>query len=182
MRIHFHRLLRYYGGMKENLKQHFLKIGPRRFVVATVFLLITLDILNSIYLKLAFAKNDLSGKMVHMMIERMKLSTTDLDQNTLREIGGLVDKSLDFFLFVVFINNLFFYLFYLRKKLWAQGYVLAYALTAGIFSMAMIFDGYGMGAGWLIYNLITIPLYFYLYTGIKLLRDETTLVPEKKAL
>lgn len=167
--------------MKEKLYPHFMKIGPRRFVVGTVIILIILDILNGYYLKLSMAKNDLSHKMVLLIIERMQLNPSDFDRATMAEIGGLVDKSFDFFLFLVLFNNLFFYLFYLRKKLWAQAYVLFYTLTAGIFSLLMIFDGYGMGMGWMIFNILTIPLYLYLYMGVKLLKNETTLVPEKKA-
>lgn len=165
--------------MKEKLYSHFMKIGPRRFVVGTVIILIILDILNGVYLKMAMAKNQLSEKMVLLIIDGMKLEPVDFDRATMAEISGLVDKSFDFFLFLVLFNNLFFYLFYLRKKLWAQGYVLFYTLTAGIFSMMMIFDGYGMGAGWMIFNLLTIPLYFYLYFGVKLLKNETTLAPKK---
>jgi hypothetical protein len=44
----------------------------------------------------------------------------------------------------------------------------------------MIFDGLGMGLGWMAFNLLTIPLYFYLYMAVKLLKKETTLEPKKK--
>jgi len=166
--------------MKEKLLSHYLKIGPRRFVVGTVILLVLLDVLNGVYLKLAWVKNDLSQKMVLTIIDRMKLQPGDFDHATMVEIGGLVDKSFDFFLFLILVNNLFFYFFYLRKKLWAQGYVLFYTLTAAVFSCMMIFDGYGMGAGWMILNLLTIPLYLYLYFGFKLLKSQTTLVPKNQ--
>lgn len=166
--------------MKEKLRNHYMKIGPRRFVVGTVIMLVILDLLNGLYLKLSWVQKGLSEKMLLMVIDRMKFQPHDFDQATMAEISGLVEKSFDFFLFVILVNNLFFYFFYLRKKLWAQGYVLFYTLTAGMFSGLMIFDGYGMGAGWMIFNLLTIPLYFYLYMGVKMLKNETTLVPEKK--
>jgi hypothetical protein len=166
--------------MKEKLLNHFMRIGPRRFVVGTVILLVILDVLNSIYLKLSWVKNDLSHKIVLLIIERMKLQIGDFDQATIMEISGLTNKSFDFFLLLILVNNLFFYFFYLRKKLWAQAYVLFYALTACIFSATMIFDGYGMGLGWMIFNILTVPLYLYIYWGVKLLKNETTLVPEKK--
>ncbi len=112
----------------------------------------------------------------------MKLHASVFDQATMTEIGGLVDKSFDFFLFLILMNNLFFYLFYLRQKIWAQGYVLFYTLTGAIFSGFMIFDGYGMGAGWMMFNLLAVPLYMYLYMGVKVHKFETNLVPEKKGL
>ena len=118
--------------------------------------------------------------MVILVIERMKLQATDFDHATMSEIGSLVDMSFDFFLFLILMNNLFFYLFYLRKKIWAQGYVLFYTFTGMIFSAFMIFDGYGMGPAWMIFNLLAVPLYAYLYFGVKFLKNETTLVPEKK--
>lgn len=166
--------------MREKLYNHFLKIGPRRCVVGVVILLIILDILNGIYLKASWELREASHQMVILMIKLMKASPTDFDVDTMREMAGLVDKAFDFMLFLVLMNNLFFYLFYLRKKLWAQGYVLFYTLTAGIFSLTMLFDGMTMGAGWMIFNLLTIPLYFYLYMAVKLLRKETTLEPKKK--
>lgn len=166
--------------MREKLYNHFLKIGPRRCVVGIVILLIILDILNGIYLKASWELRDASHQMVVVMIKLMKASPTDFDNDTMREMTGLVDKAFDFMLFLVMMNNLFFYLFYLRKKLWAQGYVLFYTLTAGFFSLTMLFDGLSMGWGWMIFNLLTIPLYFYLYMAVKLLRKETTLEPKKK--
>jgi hypothetical protein len=166
--------------MKEKLYNHYLKIGPRRCVVGIVILLIILDVLNGIYLKSSWALKDTSQQMVLLMIKLMKASPADFDLDTMREMGGLVDKAFDFMLFLLLMNNLFFYLFYLRKKLWAQAYVLVYTLTAGIFSILMIFDGLGMGLGWMAFNLLTIPLYFYLYMAVKLLKKETTLEPKKK--
>lgn len=167
--------------MKERLRNHYRKIAPRQFVVATVITLIILDILNGIYLKLIWAKNDLSKNIVLISINRMKLSVADFDQATMMQVGGLLDKSVDFFLFIFLMNNLFFYFFYLRKKLWAQGFVLFYTLTGAIFSGCVIFDGFSLGAGWIIFNLLAIPLYLYLYFGVKILKPETTLVPKKKA-
>ena len=167
--------------MKEKLLNHYMKIGPRRFVAGTVILLIILDILNGIYFKLYWVKNSISEANVMMILDRMQTHPEELTQATLAEMGGLVDQSFNFFLFVILINNLFFYLFYLRKKLWAQGYVLFYTLTAVFFSFATLFMGGGMGVGWFIFTLINIPLYLYLYLGVKLLKNETTLVPQKKA-
>jgi len=168
--------------MKEKLLNHYKKLAPRQFVAGVVIVLVILDILNGLYLKLSWAKNSLSKNLVILIIERMKLQATDFDHGTMSQIGGLVDKSFDFFLFLILMNNLFFYLFYLRKKIWAQGYVLFYTFTGMIFSGFMIFDGYGMGLGWMMFNLLAVPLYAYLYFGVKCLKNETTLVPEKKGL
>ena len=180
MRIHFHTHLGYYELMNEKLKNHFLKIGPRTFVIATVILLLVLDILNGIYLKLALSKRNLSEMMIVSAYQRMDLSTAELDAESIAQMTWILEKSVDFFLFLILINNLFFYFFYLRKKLWAQGYVLFYTLSAAILSVAMLFDVYGMGTSWMIFNIATIPIYLYLYMGIKLLKNETTLVPKKK--
>lgn len=166
--------------MKEKLLNHFQKLGPRRFVVGTVILLIILDVLNGYYFKLFWQSRNMSHKMALMAFERMKVQH-DLDEGTILEVAGLVEKSFDFFLLVILINNLFFYGFYLRKKLWAQGYVLVYTFSAAIMTSSMLFDGLRLGWGWFMFNVITIPLYLYLFAGVKLLKDQTTLVPEKKA-
>jgi hypothetical protein len=166
--------------MKEKLRNHYLKLGPRRFVILTVILLIILDFLSGYYLKMTWANNALSQKMLALSVDNMKLQLADFSQETINEIMGLVNMTVDFMLVLFFINNLFFYFFYLRKKLWAQSYVLFYTLAAAFLSLAMIFDNHA-GMGWMIFNILTIPTYIYLYFGVKLLKPETTLVPEKKA-
>jgi hypothetical protein len=166
--------------MKEKMKAHFLKFGPRRFVVATVLILLITDIINSYYLKLYWLKKDLSHFMVLQNIQRSDLQIQDFSQTTIDELAGFVNNAFYFFLLLIFANNLFFYLFYLRKKLWAQGYVLFYTLTAALFSLTFIFDNAGLGLGWMSYNILVIPVYIYLYFGVKLLKLETTHLHEKK--
>ena len=158
--------------------KHYLGLGPRRFVIGTVILLIILDIVSGYYLKLSWESKNVYEQMVHFWITSLKFQTGDLSADTLVEVSGLMQKTLDFFLFLLFLNNLFFYFFYLRKKLWAQGYILFYTLTGALFSLAMIFDG--MGAEGIATNIICTIIYTYLFFGVKFLKSETTLVPEKK--
>jgi hypothetical protein len=163
--------------MKEKLLNHFMKIGPRRFVVSAVIMLLILDILNGIYFKIFWVQTNMSQKILLKSME----GKGELAPETIVEVIELINASFAFFLFVIFVNNLFFYLFYLRKKLWAQGYVLFYAFSAAMFSVATLFMGAVLGPAWFIFTLINIPLYLYLYFGVKLLKNETTLVPQKKA-
>ncbi len=179
MRIPFHSELRYHQGMKEKLRQHFLKIGPRRFVLMTVFSLLILDLLTGYSFRMSLTQNGFSEKLVQISIEQAKLQASDLSAETLAEVHGLMNKSIDFMLGLILVNNLFFYFFYLRKKLWAYSYVSFYSLTAGLLSVSLVLDKH-ISTGWLIFNLATIPMYIYLFLGIKLLKEETTLVPKKK--
>ncbi len=166
--------------MNEKLKNHFLKIGPRTFVIATVILLLILDILNGIYLKLALSNKNVTEKMIVLAYSRLGVPASEITPESFTEMTWVLERSVDFFLFLILINNLFFYFFYLRKKLWAQGYVLFYTLSAALLSLVLLFDVYDMGVGWLVFNVVTIPVYVYLYFGVKLLKNETTLVPKKK--
>jgi hypothetical protein len=166
--------------MKQKLKAHFMNLGPRRFVGGTVLLLFILDIINSYYLKLWWLKKDISRGLMTQSIQRGQLVLSDFSQETLVEMTKFIDNCFYFFLIVILANNLFFYFFYLRKKLWAQGYVLFYTLTAALFSLTFIFDHAGLGWGWILYNCSTIFVYVYLYLGVKLLKNETTLLPQKK--
>ena len=165
----------------KKLKTHYLKLGPKTFVIMCVILLIVTDLLNSYYLKLWWKTKNLSANFVHFMAQRSGMSIQDFDQTTVQDWMQLIDNAVYFLILVVIINNLFFYLFYLRKKLWAQGFVLFYTFTAALFAGTFIFDNAGLGAGWMIYNTLTVFMYLYLYLGVKLLREETTLVREKKA-
>lgn len=166
--------------MLDKFRPHFQKFGPRRFVNSTVLTLFVLDVINSYYLKLYWIKKNYSTFIVHQSIGQSQLAVNDFSRDTVTEMASFIDKSFDFMLVLIVANNLFFYLFYMRKKLWAHGYVLFYTLTAVLFSVMFVFDQAGMGTGWLIFNIATVFIYSYLYLGVKVLKDETTLAGETK--
>lgn len=162
--------------MKQKLHAHFVALGPRRFTIVAVILLIITDFLNGYYLKLYWAAKDIS----RVMVERSLRTGNVLDEispATMNEMISFLNNSFYFILLVILLNNLFFYLFYLRRKLWAQGFVLFYTLSLAIFSTTLIFDNADLGIGWFIYNALTIPFYLYLFLGVKLLKYETTDLP-----
>ncbi len=165
--------------MKEKLRQHFLKIGPRRFVLMTVFSLLILDLLTGHSFRMSLIQNGFSEKLVQLSIKQANLQASDLSNETLTEVHNLMNMSIDFMLGLILVNNIFFYFFYFKKKLWAYSYVAFYTLTAGFLSLSMIFDKH-VSTGWLIFNIATIPMYLYLFLGVKLLKAETTLAPKKK--
>lgn len=160
--------------MYEKLRPHFLKIGARQFVVGTVVLLIVLDILNSIYLREYWQMKNITFNMIGKIIEGQGMNLKQLGPGTLQEIQGMVTNAFNFFLLVVLINNLFFYFFYLRKKLWAQGYVLFYTITNALFAITFLIEGPILGWPWYLFNIGAMFLYFYLYLGVKVLKNETT--------
>lgn len=165
--------------MKEKLRQHFLKIGAPRFVLITVFSLLILDLLTGHSFRMSLIQNGFSEKLVQLSIKQANLQASDLSNETLSEVHNLMNLSLDFMLGLILVNNIFFYFFYFKKKLWAYSYVAFYTLTAGFLSLSMIFDKH-ISTGWLIFNIATIPMYLYLFLGIKLLKAETTLAQGKK--
>ena len=116
MRIPFHSELRYHQGMKEKLRQHFLKIGPRRFVLMTVFSLIILDLLTGYSFRMSLTQNGFSEKLVQISIEQAKLQASDLSADTLAEVHGLMNKSIDFMLGLILVNNLFFYFSLIERR------------------------------------------------------------------
>ncbi len=166
--------------MLERFRPHYLKLGPRRFVVGTVITLLVLDVLNCYYLKLYFMAKRLGSQIVHSSISLSELQVHDFSRDTVTEMSSFINNSFDFLLVLVVANNLFFYLFYLKQRLWAQGYVLFYTLTAALFSLTFVVDPAGLGAGWLVFNVLTIFVYAYLYVGVKVLRPETTLEGGRK--
>ncbi len=164
--------------MKEKMKAHFLKIGPRRFVIGTVILLTILDLINSLYLRLYWVHKDLSIQIMKAVALGQKLNFSELSLDSIQEIEGVIDNAFFFFLFIILINNLFFYVFYLRRKLWAQGYVLFYTLTTGVLAITFLIEGTVLGWSWFLYNFATLFIYLYLYFGVKLLKNETTDTPK----
>lgn len=173
--------------MFQRFKPHFLKLGPRRFVIGTVLLLIILDIVNSYYLRIWWQHRDISILMTKTLATKQGLDWSELSTESISEVKGVVDQAFYFFLFIVLINNFFFYVFYLRKKLWAQGYVLFYCLTTSLFAVTFIYEGPILGLPWYAYNIATLFIYAYLYVGAKLLKYETTdiaqpepIIPERE--
>lgn len=164
--------------MLEKLKTHYLNLGPRRFVIGAVILQCILDVINTYFLKIYWLKKDLSTVMVQQAIIRNGETLESFSPDTIFEMKSFIDNTFYFFLFLIFINNIFFYFFYLRKKLWAQSYVLFYTLTAAIFAVSFILDPDDFGWAWAIYNFSTIFIYLYLFFGAKLLKNETTIIPE----
>jgi hypothetical protein len=160
--------------MMEKMKYHFIKLGPRRFVIGAVLLLLILDLLNSWYLKIYWVQKNLSLLYVERLAKTQGLDFTQLSQNSILEVKQVVDNGFFFFLFIVLLNNIFFYVFYLKKKLWAQGYVLFYTVTNAILAVLFLVEGPVLGLSWFFYNIITILLYIYLYFGVKVLKFETT--------
>jgi hypothetical protein len=157
------------------LKTHFKKFEPRRFVVFTVLSLIATDLINGYYLVLYWAKKDYGSILMQESMRRGGMQVSDFNSATLNEMHAFMDNLFHFFLFIILANNLFFYFFYLRKRQWAQGFVVFYTLTAALFSLTLLFDNAGLGTEWFMYNLATIPFYIYLYLGVRFLKSETTL-------
>lgn len=151
-----------------------MKFGPRRFVYMAVGVLLILDIINSYFLRVYWLNKDLSTTLVHQMVQKNGYVLENFSSDTINEMKSFLDNTFYFFLFLILVNNLFFYAFYLKKKLWAQGYVLFYALTAAIFALSFLIDHAGLSLGWIAYNIMTIPIYVYLYLGVKVLKYETT--------
>ena len=160
--------------MLEKIKTHFLKFAPRRFVVSAILLLASLDLINTYYLKLYWLNKDISTNLVYQMIQRNGYVLEAFSNEAIQEMKGFLDNTFYFFLFLILLNNLFFYFFYYKKKLWAQGYVLFYTLTAALFAVSFLIEKDGMGWGWFIYNILTTFVYLYLYLGVKSLKHETT--------
>lgn len=160
--------------MMEKIKGHFLKLGPKRFVLGTVFLLLVLDLINSYYLRLYWIFKDLSIIYVEKLALKQGLDFNSLTRDSIMEIKGVIDNGFFLFLFLVLINNIFFYIFYLRRKLWAQGYILFYTVTNALLSVLFLVEGPILGMSWYIYNVVAIFIYLYLYLGVKVLKFETT--------
>lgn len=156
------------------VKAHFLSIGPRRFVICAVLVLLVLDIINSVYMRSYWVFKNLSHIIVERLANNQGLEFSQLSEQTILEVTAMVNNAFFFFLFIILINNLFFYFFYLRKKLWAQGYVLFYAVSNSVLAVTFLIEGPILGWTWFLYNLGTMFLYFYLYLGVKVLKYETT--------
>jgi hypothetical protein len=160
--------------MMEKIKKHFSGHNPKYFVILAVVALIILDLINSYYLRLYWVHKNLSILYVEKVASTQGLDFRQLSQESIREVKQVIDNGFFFFLFVVFANNLFFYFFYLRKKLWAQGYVLFYTVTNSLLAVLFLIEGPILGTSWFLYNIMTIFIYLYLYLGVKVLKGATT--------
>lgn len=157
--------------MLEKIKKHFLDLNPKYFIMIVVVALIALDLINSYYLRIYWVHKNLSILYVEKIASTQGLDFGQLGPDSIREVKQVIDNGFFFFLFIVFANNLFFYFFYLRKKLWAQSYVLFYTVTNSILALIFILEGPILGTAWFLYNIMTIFVYLYLYLGMKVLKN-----------
>ena len=160
-----------FNDMMEEIKNHFLGLNSKYFVIIAVLGLIVLDLINSYYLRIYWVHKNLSILYVEKMASTQGLDFGQLSKDSIQEVKQVIDNGFFFFLFIVFANNLFFYFFYLRKKLWAQSYVLFYTLTNSVLALLFIVEGPILGIPWFLYNLMTILIYLYLYLGVKVLKN-----------
>jgi hypothetical protein len=154
--------------MKDKLHNHFKKWNSKTFTRVLVLVLLGLDILNGQFLRLSWIGKDSSRKMVNLLSSQGELSVSELSHDTMTELLGMIDNTFLFFLFIILINNLFFYIFTLRGKNWAHSYLVFYTLTGALFSLVMVVDSFGMGSFWGVFNIISILLYAYLFIGMKI--------------
>lgn len=168
-----------FNSMMEKIKKHFTGINSKYFVVIAVIGLVALDLINSYYLRIYWVHKDLSILYVEKIALTQGVDFGQLSRDSIQEVKQVIDNGFFFFLFIVFANNLFFYFFYLRKKLWAQSYVLFYTMTNSLLALLFIIEGPILGAPWFLYNLLTIFIYLYLYLGVKFLKNSTSeTIPE----
>lgn len=160
--------------MKDKIKTHFLTFRPKKFVIFTILTLLSTDLINCKFLQIYWKTKNFSKNIVDQTIIRSGQVIEDFSSSTIKEMTGFVDNSFYFFLFIIIVNNLFFYLFYLRRKLWAHGFIQFYVVTSAILQLSFLFDRDGISNLWLVYNILLVPIYAYIFLGVKYLKNETT--------
>ena len=153
--------------MKDKLLNHFKKWKPKTFLWSAVLTLLAMDFGNGQFLRLSWLEKNSSRGIVNILASQGELSLSELSSDTMTELLGMIDNTFLFFLFIILINNLFFYLFTLRGKAWAHSYLVFYAGTGALFSLIMVIDSFGMGSFWGIFNIASILIYLYLFIGLK---------------
>jgi hypothetical protein len=154
--------------MKDKLLNHFKRWKPKTFLWSMVLILLLLDLGNGQFLRLSWLEKNSSMSIVNILASQGELSLSELSHDTMTELLGMIDNTFLFFLFIVLINNLFFYLFTLRGKAWAHSYLVFYTFTGALFSLIMVIDSFGMGSFWGVFNIASILMYVYLFLGLKL--------------
>ncbi len=154
--------------MIEKCQNHFKKWNPKTFLWVAVLILLILDIGNGQFLRLSWLEKNTSMFIINIMTSSGELSLNELSGDTVTELLGMFNNTFLFFLFIILLNNLFFYCFTLLRKAWAHSYLVFYTMTGAFFSLFMVFDSFGMGSFWGFFNIISIIIYTYLFVGLKL--------------
>lgn len=154
--------------MIEKCRNHFKKWNPKTFLWVSVLILLVLDIGNGQFLRLSWLEKNSSMLIINILASRGELNLSELSSDTMTELLGMINNTFLFFLFIILINNLFFYCFTLLKKAWAHSYLVFYTMTGALFSLVMVFDSFGMGSFWGFFNIISIIIYAYLFVGLKM--------------
>ncbi len=154
--------------MKQKLINHYKRWKPKTFLGLAVLTLLGLDLGNGQFLRLSWLEKNTSLNLVHLLGQKGELNLADLSPDTMTELVGMVDNTFLFFLLIVLVNNLFFYLFTLRGKLWAHSFLVFYTMTGALFSLVMVVDSFGMGSFWGLFNILSIAIYTYTFVGLKI--------------
>lgn len=132
-----------------------------------MLVLVLLDLGNGQFLRLSWLANKSSLNIIHILASRGEISLSELSHDTVGELLGMVDNTFLFFLFIVFLNNLFFYLFALRAKQWAHGYLVFYTMTGALLSLVMVKSSFDLGFFWGVFNIVSVLAYGYIFLGLK---------------
>ena len=156
--------------MKEKFINHFKRWRSKTFLWLSVLILLLLDLGNGQFLRLSWFKNNSSFNLANLLASRGEVQLSELSQDTLIELIGMIDNTFLFFLFIILLNNIFFYFFTLRGKLWAHSFLVFYTMTGALFSLIMVKDSFSLGITWGVFNVLSIVVYGYIFFGLKFVK------------
>lgn len=78
------------------------------------------------------------------------------------EFLGMVELIFAGMMLALIITNTIFYAGYSYRKRWAIPYVTGYLLTAALFGVLMLMEGFAVGGAWELVNILGTPAYFLL--------------------
>lgn len=115
-----------------------------------------------------FAPEHIQTFLSEYLPSTMAKNVQMMPANMQNQLINLLNQSLNLFIILVFVSNILAYIFFLKRKKWAIGYLKGLAITGAIFAVFTIYEALVLTSFfWVLVFLLLIPAYLIMYRGIK---------------
>ncbi len=118
-----------------------------------------LDVLSCAYMAQWWQAKRLGEQVLTASLLAQGTSVADIGPEAALDFLQMAQLTFEGMLLALVLVNGAFYTAFAFRKGWAVRYVTGYLLTAAVFGITLLFEGFPVGGAWELVNLLGIPLY-----------------------
>ena len=152
----------------KNIDNFFFKhINPDQFVFLAVFLSLIGDGSYLVFLKVVISSQENLKKWMHEYSFLPNMQMILENPAMIKQMWNSFQLILNCMIGAVLLTNIIGYIFFYNKKKFGINYMKSLALTGLIFSIFTLWETASYSLFWKSVMTALIPIYFYIYRGIK---------------